>query len=338
MESLMTRPLPLVSIVCPAFEEEEVLPIFHQHLKAVLARLESRFRFEIIFVDDGSLDRTLEVLRSIAQTDRAVSYLSLSRNFGHQAALTAGLEHARGDAVISMDADMQHPPAVLEELLNHWQDGYEVVVTIRQDDQRIGRFKRYTSRAFYGLMQLLSDIEIRIAASDFRLLSRRAVQALLQLKEQHRFVRGMVQWLGFPVKECVFRPEERAAGYSKYTLMRMVRLAGDGLFSFSRVPLRLPIFLALGFFGLALVHALLAVVGLWQETGFSAWHYLVMSVDLGIGCMLGSVSILGEYLGRVHEEVKARPLYLLKECQLRPLEDVAVPDAEAGASYPREAA
>lgn len=334
----MTGSVPLVSIVCPAYQEQEVLPILHHQLSGVLKRLQERFRFEIIYVDDGSSDRTLEILKSIAQADASVSYLSLSRNFGHQAALTAGLEHARGDAIISLDADLQHPPQLVEELLNHWQKGYDVVITIRQDDKRLSLFKRYTSRAFYATMHLISDTDIRIAASDFRLLSRKAAQALLRLKEQHRFVRGMVQWLGFRVKECPFQPDERRAGQSKYTLRRMLGLAADGLFSFSRAPLRVPIFLGVGFCGVAFLHALLAVAWWWQGSDVAVWHYLAMSVDLGIGCLLGSVGILGEYLGRVHEQVKERPLYLLKECQLRSATNAVGPAVEVGAPLRREAA
>jgi len=309
----MTGALPFVSIVCPAFQEEQVLPVFHERLVAALELLQNRFRFEILYVDDGSPDRTLDVLRDISRRDARVGYLSLSRNFGHQAALTAGLEHARGDAVISMDADLQHPPAVLAELLQHWQAGHDIVITIRADDQRLSWFKRITSSLFYRALQSLSDTEIRVAASDFRLLSRKALSALLQLKEQHRFVRGMVQWLGFSVKECPFQPDERHAGQSKYTLRRMLRLAGDGVFSFSRTPLRLPLWLGGAFLGLALVHALVAIVMGILGWASAAWHYLFVLISTSTGCVLGSLAIVGEYLGRVHEQVKQRPLYLLKE-------------------------
>ncbi len=315
----MPGALPFVSIVCPAFQEEQVLPIFHEHLGVALQRLENRFRFEIIYVDDGSADRTLDVLKEIARRDSRVSYLSLSRNFGHQAALTAGLEHARGDAVISMDADLQHPPKVLEELLQHWQRGHDIVITIRADDERLSWFKRLSSSLFYRVLQRMSDTEIRVATSDFRLLSRTALQALLQLKEQHRFVRGLVQWLGFSVKECPFQPDERHAGKSKYTLRRMLRLAGDGLFSFSRTPLRVPLWLSGAFFSLAVVHALLALVASVQSSGNAGWHYLMLIVNAGIGCVLSSLGVLGEYVGRVHEQVKQRPVYLLKETYLSAL-------------------
>jgi dolichol-phosphate mannosyltransferase len=304
----------LVSIVCPAYQEEEVLPLFHRELAAVLAPLERDYRFEVLYVDDGSRDRTLAVLGELARQDPRVGYLSLSRNFGHQAALTAGLEHARGEAVISMDSDLQHPPRVLPTLLRTWQEGYDVVLTIRADDQRLSLFKRCTSRAFYGLMALLSDTDIRLAASDFRLLSRKALGALLQLREQHRFLRGMVQWLGFRSAEIAFTPDERRAGQSKYTLGRMLRLAGDGLFSFSRSPLRFA-----GYGGMLAVAAGLIQSGwylgqLLRGVAVSGeLQYLIILTHLLGGTVLAALGFLGEYVGRIYEEVKGRPVYVLKD-------------------------
>ena len=310
----MAERMPLVSIVCPAYQEEEVLPIFHRELCAVLDGLETRFRFEVVYVDDGSCDRTLDVLRRLTLDDRRVRFLSLSRNFGHQAALTAGLEHARGDVIISMDSDLQHPPAVLPLLLEKWRDGFEVVITVREDDRRLSLFKRFTSQAFYAVMRRFSDTEIRMAASDFRLLSRRALLGLLQMREGHRFLRGMVQWLGFPCTEIAFAPDERRAGQSKYTVRRMLHLAGDGLFSFSRLPLRLPLYLGalVGLLGLthAVWYLLRAAFGAAPPAGF---HYLLFVTHLIGGGLLCSVGVVGEYLARVHEQVKGRPLYVLKE-------------------------
>jgi dolichol-phosphate mannosyltransferase len=331
MESLMSADKPLVSIVCPAYAEEEVLPLFHGELSAALAPLEAEYRFEILYVDDGSLDGTLEVLRRLSWHDPRVAFLSLSRNFGHQAALTAGLEHARGDAVISMDSDLQHPPHVLAELLRSWRQGHDVVITIRADDQRLSLFKRCTSSAFYRLMSLLSDTDIRLAASDFRLLSRRAVQALVQLREQHRFLRGMVQWLGFRSAEVVFTPDERRAGQSKYTLRRMLRLAGDGLFSFSRAPMRLAGYLGLVSVVLGLGHSawyLLAVLS-GVETAPAGVEYLTLVTHLLGGAVLAALGFLGEYVGRIYEQVKGRPVYVLKDQSL---------PAEAAPARPREAA
>jgi dolichol-phosphate mannosyltransferase len=315
MESLMSDEKPLVSIVCPAFQEQEVLPHFHRELADALALLDHAYRFEVLYVDDGSRDGTLDIIKDLARQDPRVAYLSLSRNFGHQAALTAGLEHARGDAVISMDSDLQHPPRVLAELLKHWREGHDVVITVRADDERLSLFKRWTSKAFYAVMGLVSDTDIRLAASDFRLLSRRALAGLLQMREQHRFVRGMVQWLGFQTAEVAFTPDERKAGQSKYTLQRMLRLAGDGVFSFSRVPLRIATYLGLLAIALGVGHSAWWLLQTVRGVEYSpmGFEYLTLVTHLIGGGILCALGIVGEYVGRIFEQVKGRPVYILKE-------------------------
>src|SRR5436309_7137327 len=199
--------------------------------------------------------------------DGRVRYLSLSRNFGHQAALTAGMEHARGDAVVTLDTDLQHPPSLIPTLVAHWRDGHDVVLTLRADDRRLGLFKRMTSGGFYRLLRRWSDVDVRAAASDFRLLSRKAVDGLLALQESHRYVRGMVQWLGFRVAEVPYRPDARRAGVSKYTLRRMVRLALDGLFSFSPAPARVAVGGGLAVTALSWLASVAAALALapWRE-------------------------------------------------------------------------
>jgi dolichol-phosphate mannosyltransferase len=321
---------PLLSIVCPAYQEEDCLPYFHTELTAVLDRVGADFAVEILYVDDGSRDGTLAILKGLASKDARVRYLSLSRNFGQQAALTAGLEHARGDLVITMDSDLQHPPAVIPQLLSKWREGYEIVLTIRDEDKRLNLGKRLTSRLFYWVMSLLSDVDIRPARSDFRLLTRRAVAGLLQMHERHRFLRGMVQWLGFPTAEVSFHPDSRKAGQTKYTVRGLFNLASDALFSFSRTPLRLSFYL--GFLALASSMLLFFVESLrWLFAGHHAnvgiW-LLVSTFFLG-GCILWSVGMLGEYIGRIYEQVKERPIYLLKDHS---------PDIEATSSSKREAA
>jgi dolichol-phosphate mannosyltransferase len=304
-----------LSVVCPAFEEEEVLPRFHTELTAVLDRLGTDYDIEILYVDDGSRDGTLEVLRRLAASDPRVRYLSLSRNFGHQAALTAGLEHTSGDVVITLDADLQHPPALIPALLEKWRTGNDVVLTLREEDPRLTCTKRLFSRLFYRLMAMISDTELRASAADFRLMTRKAVDALLRLHETHRFLRGMVSWLGFRTATLPYTPASRAAGVSKYTVRKMLSLAVDGMLSFSRVPLRLSLVLG----------GLLATLGLgvggWgiARAVFSAaavdWGWLLMmtTVLLVGGCVLGAVGIVGEYVGRIYEQVKGRPIYLLKD-------------------------
>ena len=249
----MSTNKPLVSIVSPVYEEEEALPHFHRVLTSVLDGLTDQYDIEIIYVDDGSRDGTLPLLRRLARQDPRVRYYSFSRNFGHQAALTAGMERARGDAVVTLDSDLQHPPALIPALLQRWKEGNDVVVTIRADDVTLGLFKRLSSRCFYALMGRLSDVAIRPAAADFRLTSRRGLDALLRLRETHRFLRGMVQWVGFPTAEVPFDPAARRGGQSKYTLLRQLNFGFDGMLSFSRAPRRLPLYfgLAAGAAGLA---------------------------------------------------------------------------------------
>jgi dolichol-phosphate mannosyltransferase len=321
-----------LSVLCPAFEEEAVLPRFHAELGAVLDRLGPGYESEIIYVDDGSRDGTLAVLRRLAAADPRVRYLSLSRNFGHQAAITAGLEHAAGDAVITLDSDLQHPPALIPTLLEKWHEGHDVVMTLREEDPDVGPFKRLTSRAFFGLMRRLSETEMRVAASDYRLLSRRAVDALLRFPETHRFLRGMVHWLGYPTAAVRFQVASRGAGVSKFTFRRLAAFAADALLSFSKVPLRLSLFLGLVFivlgFGCGSFTLLRALLGAGAEVLFL--QLLLATVLVTSGCVLGSLGLVGEYVGRVYEQVKGRPLYLLKESWPARLAGRTGLDSEAG--------
>jgi dolichol-phosphate mannosyltransferase len=310
----MPEKTPLLSIVCPAYEEEGSLPLFHPRLVEVLAPLAPDYSFEILYVDDGSADGTLAVLRQLASADPRVRYLSLSRNFGHQAALTAGLEHARGDAVITLDCDLQHPPELIPQLVQQWRKGIDVVLAERHDEFEPGWFKRFTSRQFYRLLQRMSDTEVHPACADFRLMSRPAIDALLRLRETHRFLRGMVSWLGFPLSRVPYEVGTRAAGQSHYTLKRMLRLAGDGLLSFSRLPLRLPIYAGAPCIGLGMLAGLVLVARVLFGDGSTwlAWALLAGGLILG-GLILCAIGIVGEYVGRIYEQVKQRPIYLLKE-------------------------
>lgn len=306
---------PLISIVCPAYQEEEVLPLFHTALVRGLEPLAIDYDLEILYVDDGSSDGTLDVMRRLASEDSRVRYFSLSRNFGQQAALSAGLEQARGDAVVSLDTDLQHPPRLIAELVTEWRKGADVVHTIRAEDLRLSWFKRTTSRLFYRVLAACSDLEVRAGASDFRLLSRRALDAFLQLRESHRYVRGMVQWLGFRSAEVRFEPDARGAGVSKYTLSRLLRLALDGLLSFSPVPYRFAVGTGLAITaasGAASIVAVLALVG-WGDPvgrvgviGLAAMHLVASSILLAAG-------MLGEYVFRIYEQSKDRPAYLIGE-------------------------
>ncbi|HVS37638.1 MAG TPA: glycosyltransferase family 2 protein [Gemmataceae bacterium] len=320
----MTTSKPLLSVVSPVYEEEAVLPQFHRVLSEVLDGLADEYDAEIILVDDGSRDGTLPLLRRLAQDDPRVRYCSFSRNFGHQAAITAGLERARGDVIVTLDSDLQHPPSLIPALLEKWKDGADVVVTLREDHASAGVVKRLSSRLFFHLMRLLSEREVRDAASDYQLLSRKALDGLLRLGETHRYLRGMVNWLGFPTAAVSFRVAPREVGASKFTFGRLSGFAVDALLSFSKIPLRLPFFLGVavilvglgyGVWGLAqtvLTH------GPWEP----GWIVLLATVHVIGGSILCSVSLVGEYVGRIYEQVKGRPLYLLKESSYDP-------DAEA---------
>jgi glycosyltransferase involved in cell wall biosynthesis len=306
-------PVYKLSIVCPAFEEQEVLPRFHAELSAALAPLEDEYDIEILYVDDGSRDGTLAYLRQLTQRDPRVRYLSFSRNFGQQAALTAGMEHARGDAVITLDSDLQHPPQLIPTLLEQWRKGHDVVLTFRADDPRLSYFKRLSSRAFNRVMRWLSETPVSSAASDYRLLSRKAVDALRRLPEKHRFLRGMVNWLGFSTTTVAFQPASRGAGATKYTLRRLLALAVDAMLSFSKLPLRLSLLLGALLALLGAGHGTLLLGHALLDGSIGGTQVVLAALFLVGGAILCSLGIVGEYVGRIYEQVKGRPLYLVKE-------------------------
>jgi polyisoprenyl-phosphate glycosyltransferase len=304
---------PLLSVVAPCYNESEVIGLFYRTLKPVLESLDD-LDFEVIFSDDGSSDDTLAQLNQIAADDPAVRVCSLSRNFGHQIALTAGLDFAVGDAVVMMDSDLQHPPALIREFVRKWREGYEVVSAIRQRTDGEGWFKNLTSRGFYALLNRLSETKVPQGAADFCLISRRVCQALREMPERHRFVRGLVSWVGFRRTLIPYEAPRRAAGQSKYGLVRMIAFALDGVFSFSAEPLRLGLRagLAITLFGFVylawtlmqgyVLHALVP--------GYSS--LIGVTLILG-GCQLAFIGLIGQYLARVFEEAKGRPVYLLKQ-------------------------
>jgi polyisoprenyl-phosphate glycosyltransferase len=305
-----------VSIVCPALNEEEVLPHFHDELCRVLASLDGEYDFEVLYVDDGSSDGSLDLMRDWARADARVRYVSLSRNFGHQAAFTAGLEHASGDAVILMDADLQHPPGLIPKLLAGWREGRDLVITLREGHRPPG-LTRLASLCFSGLLRRLSPLRLRPRMSDFMLLSRPVVDELLRLRETHRYLRGMIQWLGYSAGEVAYRVPPRKAGRTKFNLPRLMDYSLDAILSFSRVPLRLAFVLGAIFLLIGVCVGGWAMLGLLVPGcgagGWSAW--LLASVHLVGGAVLGGLGLLGEYLGRVFEQVKGRPLYLVRETE-----------------------
>ncbi len=305
---------PLISVVCPAFHEEAVLPHFHDRLAAVLEGLESYYQFEVLYVDDGSADGTLERMRRLALGDHRVRYLSLSRNFGKEAALAAGLAHATGEAVITLDTDLQHPPDLIPEMLARWREGHDVVRTERLHMHQDSLSRRVTARLFHGLMRRLHGNR-EPATSDYQLLSRRVVDVLCRMPEAHRYVRGLVTWMGFPACVLPFQVASRAGGTSKFTTARLLSLAGDGVLSFSRLPLRLSLVAGLALFLLGLLDATGATLYLIVWGALFPWqlHVLVATELVLAGMVLSGLGIVGEYVGRIYEQVKQRPIYLLKE-------------------------
>lgn len=304
---------PTVSIIAPCYNEAEAVDLFYAELARVLDSLDA-FRFEIILVDDGSTDGTLVRLNRIAARDSRVRVYALSRNFGHQAALSAGLDAATGDAVLMLDSDLQHPPSLIPSMLLRWREGYDVVCTVRERTEDAGWFKRITSDGFYRLFNRLSGTRIEPGAADFCLLSRRACNALNSLHERHRFLRGLVTWIGYPHCYVPYRAAERVAGRSKYDRRRMLTLAADAVFSFSAQPMRFAsrVGLAVVLIGLAYLAYVVGRAFLWGDL-VDGWASLIGVVLLLGGVQLTFLGVIGEYVGRIFEETKGRPLYLLKQ-------------------------
>jgi dolichol-phosphate mannosyltransferase len=303
------RELTLLSVVAPVFDEEETLPEFHRRLAAALEGCE----YQIVVVDDGSTDRTPELLRELAGEDRRVRVIALSRNFGHQAALTAGLDHARGDAVVTIDADLQDPPELIPRMLDEWRAGSDVVYAVRQARAGESRTKLVTARWFYRVFGRLAQIDFEQNTGDFRLLDRSALDALGSMRERSRFLRGMTVWVGFRQSAIPYEREARFAGETKFPMRKMLRFSFDAITSFSNLPLQLATLVGfavalVAFVGIPLA-ILMKVLGLYV----SGIATVLLFVGLLGGVQLITIGIIGEYLGRVYDEVKRRPLYVVRD-------------------------
>ncbi|HET7600847.1 MAG TPA: glycosyltransferase family 2 protein [Gemmatimonadales bacterium] len=306
---------PLVSIVVPAYFEEGNLARLHSELVRALASESAAW--ELIVVDDGSADGTWGRIRELAAGDARVRGVRLSRNFGHQYALLAGLAHAGGEAVVTMDADLQHPPAVIPRLLEAWRNGAKIVHTVRTDSDDVSWIKGLSSRAFYRVFSFLSGVPIAPGMADFRLLDRQVVGELLQFREEGLFLRGLVEWVGYPSARVPFQAEKRYSGATKYGLRRMLKFAWSGITSFSVVPLRAGIVLGLVTSAFAFGNLVYAVwAKLFEpERVEPGWATIVSLISLLFGILFVLIGILGEYLGRVLMQVRRRPLYLVSERQ-----------------------
>ena len=319
--AFMTRPR--LSVVIPVFNEEETIPELDRRLRALFEGLTGvGGSWEVVFIDDGSKDRSAALLADLAAREPRYKVIGFSRNFGHQIAITAGIDRADGDAVVVMDADLQDPPEVVQQMLDKVGEGFDVVYGVRRRRASETVFKRATASGFYRLIRAMTRVDIPADAGDFRLMTRPVVLAMRALREQHRFVRGMVAWVGFRQTAVYYDREARFAGETKYPLRKMIRFAIDGITSFSVLPLRMATWLGL-FAG-----SLAVVVGIWlffvkflHLGAVPGWTGIMVAVTFGFSAQFVMTGILGEYVGRIYEEIKRRPLYITaRETNLEPLE------------------
>jgi glycosyltransferase involved in cell wall biosynthesis len=303
-----------ISVVIPLYNELEVLPVLYLRLTKVMEGLGEPY--EIIFVNDGSDDGSLAQLRELQAADKRLKLLSLSRNFGHQIAITAGLDHSCGQAVIVMDADLQDPPEIIPQLVEQWRKGYDIVFAVREKRRGEGLFKRATAALFYRLLRRLTSTDIPVDAGDFRLMSRKAVDALKNIRERSRFIRGLAGWIGFQQTSVPYIRDVRYAGTTKYPLKKMVRFAFNGLISFSSVPLQLASYLGFIVSSVSFIYIVYAVwLKLFTDRTILGWTSVMVAVLFLGGVQLLCLGIVGEYIGRIYEEVKQRPLYIVDEAR-----------------------
>lgn len=303
-----------IDIVVPFFNEEAVVAEFHRRLMDVVTPLRAEHDVRIYYVDDGSVDGTGAELAKVAADGAGITVLELSRNFGHQAALTAGLDRARGDAVVTLDGDGQHPPELIPEMVALYRAGYEVVLTQRVATD-LPRFKRWTSAAFYRLLRLIGDTEIPAGSADYRLVARPVLDALREMREYHRFLRGMVAWAGFRTVVLPYVEGARIGGHAKYSLPRMARFAADAVFSFSLVPVGIALLVGVGFLLLAAAEAIY-VLSFWvtgqQHLLVRGWASLMFVILIVGAALMIAVGLVGVYVGYIFQEVKRRPVYLVR--------------------------
>jgi len=303
---------PTLSIIAPVYNEAESLPTLVKRLREILQTVE--VSWELLLIDDGSRDRSAEIMRSLAAEDPRVRPVIFARNFGHQIAVTAGLDYSRGRAVVIIDADLQDPPEVIVEMLARWREGYEVVYGVRTDREGESWFKLFTASLFYRLIYRITDVTIPLDSGDFRLLDRKVVDVLNQMRERHRFLRGMSAWVGFRQIGVPYSRAKRFAGETKYPFKKMLRFASDAITGFSYFPLQLATYL--GFLSAGISILAIPVVIVLRASGSQAFlgqaTTLIAVLFLG-GVQLISLGILGEYLGRLYDQVKGRPLYIVRE-------------------------
>lgn len=301
-----------ISLVIPIMNEEGNISLLYEKIQDVLSPL--NFDSEIIFIDDGSIDGTLNAIKELTKIDNTVKFISFSRNFGHQHALKAGIDFAQGDCVISLDGDLQHPPELIPALINKWQEGFDIVYTVREDDPKLSLLKRATSSLFYKFINSVSNVKINPGSADFRLMDRCVVDVISKLEENPIFFRGMISWLGFKQVAVSYMPAERFWGQSKYSLKKMLNFAVLGITSFSVRPLRIAIFFGTFIAGCSFLYVLYALYMKFMTNSFiPGWTSLLIMVSFLGGVHLIFLGILGEYIGKIFIESKHRPAYIIRE-------------------------
>lgn len=303
----------LISIVVPMYYEEKVADECYKRLKKVMD--DNEINYEFIFVNDGSKDKTFEILNKIAEEDKDTKIISFSRNFGHQIAVTAGVDKAKGDAVVVIDADLQDPPELIPKMIDLWNDGYKVVYAKRKKRKGESFFKLLTAGMFYRILDKMTDIDIPLDTGDFRLMDRDVVNVLKTMNERNRFVRGMVSWVGFKQTPIEYERDERFAGETKYPLKKMIKFASDGIISFSAKPLKIMGSLGMFCVSISLIIFLYALIRKLANdiNVVSGWASIMTAVTFLGGVQLLSISVLGEYIGRIYDESKGRPLYVIEK-------------------------
>ena len=302
-----------ISLAIPMYYEEEVANECYEKVSSVLKKLEDKYDYEIIFVNDGSKDKTLEILEEIAKKDEKAKIISFSRNFGHQAAVTAGLKEVTGDAIIIIDADLQDPPELIPEMLELWEQGNEVIYGKRKTRKGESAFKLLTAKMFYKTLNALSDVEIPKDTGDFRLVDRKVVDVINSLPEHNKFLRGLFSWVGFKQKAYEYERQERYAGKTKYPLKKMLKLASDGIISFSSKPIKLvgalgilSIFISI----IILIYALISYIFKLNDLS-AGWTSIMVAITFFAGVQLLSLWVISEYIGRIYDEAKGRPQYIV---------------------------
>lgn len=299
------------SIVVPVFNEENVLNEFYRRLTSTMNKLEENY--EIIFVNDGSIDNSLNIMKKFHSYDKRVKIIDFSRNFGHQIAITAGIDYASGEAIVTIDADLQDPPKVIPKLIKKWKEDYDVVYGVRKKREGESFFKKVTASIFYKLLNSIADINIPLDAGDFRLIDRKVADNLKKTREKNRYIRGLTSWIGFKQIGVLYDREKRFAGYTKYPLSKMIKFGLDAIFSFTNLPLKIAAyfgFLVAGVSFLYLIYAL--ILKIFMNITIQGWASLIVAVLFLGGVQLMCIGIIGEYIGRIGEEVKKRPLYIIK--------------------------